>query len=114
MSLPSKEIKAARYTSYSSKLANKEFMNVEVITKEDLQAFRMQLLEDIKSLLQQGRDTSLGHIEGYKTANVRKILGCSVNKLVSLRVARKIRTKKIGGTVYYNKEDVKRLVEEGF
>jgi len=90
------------------------FMNVEVITKEDLQAFRMQLLEDIKSLLQQGRETSLGNVEGYKTANVRKILGCSVNKLVSLRVARKIRTKKIGGTVYYNKEDVKRLVEEGF
>ena len=89
-------------------------MNVEVITKEDLQAFRMQLLEDMKSLLKQGRETSLENIEGYKTANVRKILGCSVNKLVSLRVARKIRTKKIGGTVYYNKEDVKRLVEEGF
>lgn len=88
-------------------------MNVEVITKEDLQTFRMQLLEDIKSLLQ-GREKSLENIEGYKTANVRKILGCSVNKLVSLRIARKIRTKKIGGTVYYNKEDVKRLVEEGF
>lgn len=89
-------------------------MNVEVITKEDLQAFRMQLLGDIKSLLQQGGETSLGNVEGYKTANVRKILGCSVNKLVSLRVTRKIRTKKIGGTVYYNKGDVKRLVEEGY
>ncbi len=89
-------------------------MGVDIVTREDLQAFRMQLLEDIKSLLQQGRETSLVNVEGYKTANVRKILGCSVNKLVSLRVARKIRTKKIGGTVYYNKEDVKRLVEEGF
>lgn len=89
-------------------------MNVEVITREDLHAFRMQLLEDIKSLLKQGKETSLENVEGYKTANVRKILGCSVNKLVSLRVARKIRTKKIGGTVYYNREDVKRLVEEGF
>ena len=89
-------------------------MGIDIVTREDLQTFRMQLLEDIKSLLQQGRETSLGNVEGYKTANVRKILGCSVNKLVSLRVARKIRTKKIGGTVYYNKEDVKRLVEEGF
>lgn len=107
-------IKAAKCTSYSSKQANGDVMNVEVITREDLQAFRMQLLEDIKSLLQQSREPSSGNVEGYKTANVRKILGCSVNKLVSLRVARKIRTKKIGGTVYYNKEDVKRLVEEGF
>ncbi|WP_121356777.1 helix-turn-helix domain-containing protein [Flavisolibacter nicotianae] len=89
-------------------------MGVDIVTREDLQVFRTQLLEDIKSLLQQSKDTSSGGVEGYKTANVRKILGCSVNKLVSLRIAKKIRTKKIGGTVYYNKEDVKRLVEEGF
>lgn len=89
-------------------------MGIDIVTREDLQTFRLQLLEDIKSILQQGKETSSGHVEGYKTANVRKILGCSVNKLVSLRVSRKIRTKKIGGTVYYNKEDVKRLVEEGF
>jgi len=42
------------------------------------------------------------------------MLGCSVNKLVSLRISRKLRTKKIGGTVYYNKEDIKALLEEGY
>jgi hypothetical protein len=89
-------------------------MAVEIVTKDDLQNFRLQLLDDMKTLLQRSKESSSGNVEGYKTANVRKILGCSVNKLVSLRVSKKIRTKKIGGTVYYNKEDVKRLVEEGF
>lgn len=89
-------------------------MGVEIVTKEDLHQFRLQLLEDMKTLLQKEKECHPENIEGYKTANVRKILGCSVNKLVSLRVAKKIRTKKIGGTVYYNKEDVKRLVEEGY
>jgi len=89
-------------------------MNVEMITKEDLQQLRLQLLEDIKSIFQKEQDIKNGDIKGYKTAHVRKILGCSVNKLVSLRIARKIRVKKIGGTVYYNRDDVKKLLEEGF
>ena len=90
-------------------------MNVEVVTKEDLEVFRIRLLRDIQAfiLAQNARQPAPAN-EGIKTKDVRKILGCSVNKLVSLRVARKIRWKKIGGTVYYNREDVKRLLEEGY
>jgi hypothetical protein len=90
-------------------------MSVEIVTKEDLQAFRMLLLNDIKVMMVKVfREIPTQSVEGYKTKDVRKILGCSVNKLVSLRSARKIRWKKVGGTIYYNKEDVRRLVEEGF
>ena len=90
-------------------------MNLELVTKQDLQALRMQLMSDIKMLLQaQNSQSSSQSIEGYKTKDVRRILGCSINKLVSLRTSRKIRWKKIGGTVYYNREDVRRLLEEGF
>ena len=90
-------------------------MAVEIVTKEDLQVLRMQLVNDIKAIVfsQQGQPANQV-IEGYKTRDVRKILGCSVNKLISLRVARKIRWKKVGGTVYYNRDDVRRLVDEGF
>lgn len=85
------------------------------MTKEDLQVLRVQLMNDFKLILAaQSKGAPSAGIEGYKTKDVRKILGCSVNKLVSLRVARKLRWKKIGGTVYYNREDVRRLVEEGF
>jgi hypothetical protein len=90
-------------------------MEYDLATKQDLQTLRAQLVSDIKTLLQ-SQDASKANdfLEGYKTKDVRKILGCSVNKLVSLRIARKIRWKKIGGTVYYNREDVRRLLEEGF
>ena len=86
-----------------------------MVTREDLQTLRRELLQDIAELL---RGERIGYkenkLEGYRTKDVRRILGCSVNKLVSLRVSRKIRWKKVGGTVYYNREDVRRLVEEGF
>ena len=96
------------------KRLNSIFVSVEIVTRGDLEEFRLKLLNDIKAILI-ARDTSKSQIvEGYKTKDVRKALKCSVNKLVSLRIARKIRSKKVGGTIYYNKEDVRRLVEEGF
>jgi len=89
-------------------------MPTEVLTKEDLEVFRIQLLHDIKNIVSGVIKPVTEKPEGYKTADVRKMLGCSVNKLVSLRISRKLRTKKIGGTVYYNKDDIKQLLEEGY
>lgn len=89
-------------------------MAVEIVTKEDLQQLRMQLLDDFKSLLSKYQQPVSEVLEGYKTRHVRKILGCSTNKLQSLRVAGKLRSKKVGGTIYYKKEDVNRLLNEGF
>lgn len=89
-------------------------MAVEIVTKEDLEAFRKELLSDFTAIIEKYVKKDDGAVEGYKTGHVRKILGCSFNKLVALRISRKIRTKKIGGTIYYNKDDIKRLLEEGF
>jgi hypothetical protein len=89
-------------------------MSVEILTKEDLEVFRRKLLADFKELLDHQDRKAEEAIEGFKTSHVRKILGCSVNKLVSLRITRNLRTKKIGGTLYYNKEDIKKLLDEGF
>lgn len=88
-------------------------MGTEIVTKEDLETFRVHLVKELKSIIEV-RLPSFEKPEGYKTSDVRKMLGCSVNKLVSLRVTRKLRAKKIGGTLYYNKEDIKRLLEEGY
>lgn len=97
------------------KRAKDNFMAMEIVTKEDLQAFRRELLFDFRAILKEEITVRKeGHLQGYKTKDVRNILGCSVNKLVSLRVSRKVRWKKVGGTVYYNREDIRRLVEEGF
>lgn len=89
-------------------------MSMEIVTREDLQIFRLQLLKDIQEIISRVKDSTYNKPEGYKTVHVRKMLGCSINKLVLLRTTGKIRVKKIGGTLYYNKEDIKRLLEEGY
>ena len=74
----------------------------------------MRLLNDIREIVKEPMQLHSLTPEGYKTADVRRMLGCCVNKLVSLRISRRLRTKKIGGTLYYNRDDIKRLLEEGF
>ena len=89
-------------------------MAAEIITREDLQNFRLQLLDELKELVHQiKRETSSSVTEGYKTKHVRKILDCSNGKLQALRVSGKLRCKKIGGTLYYRQEDVQKLFNDG-
>jgi hypothetical protein len=74
----------------------------------------MQLLNDLKEWASHLKQASREPLEGLRTKNVRQILKCSTGKLYILRDAGKLRWKIVGGTVYYRKEDVKKLVEEGF
>jgi hypothetical protein len=89
-------------------------MGVEIATKEDLQALRMQIVGDIKSLLELSARPVREDIRGYKGKEVRYLLGCSTGKLNSLVIGGRIRRKKIGGTNYYNKDDVRRLLTSGY
>jgi hypothetical protein len=89
-------------------------MAAEIITREDLQHFRTQLLNELKEFIQQlKKETSSSVVEGYKTKHVRKILDCSNGKLQALRISGKLRCNKVGGTLYYRREDVQKLLNEG-
>ena len=88
-------------------------MSIEIVTKEDLQHFRIALLNDLKELIVQNIKSERHIPEGYKTKQVRKILDCSNGKLQSLRISGKLRCKKIGGTLYYRRDDVEKLLNEG-
>ena len=83
-------------------------MPVEIITKEDLHQFRLQLLDDLKQLL------SHGHLkpakQWLKAGDVRKLLGISPGTLQNLRIEGKLRASKIGGIHYYRFEDIERLM----
>ncbi len=89
-------------------------MAIEVLTTEDLHVFEARLLSGFESVIKKYISYENEKPEGFRTSDVRKMLGCSVNKLVSLRVSRNLRTKKIGGTLYYNKSDIRRLLDEGY
>jgi len=84
---------------------------IEVITKEDLDAFRVQLLSDIRQLLSL-REVKLAK-PWLKNAEVRKLLGISSNTIQRLRIAGKLRSSKVGGVHYYRYEDIEKLLNSG-
>lgn len=90
-------------------------MGMELVTREDLEKFKAQLIGEIRVLFTQYSNVPGGEIlQGLKTAQVRKILGCCTNTVKALRIAGKLRCKKEGGNWYYSREDVRKIVEGGF
>ena len=83
-------------------------MPVEIITKEDLHQFRLQLLDDLKQLLSPGHSNPAK--QWLKAGDVRKLLGISPGTLQNLRIEGKLRASKIGGIHYYRFEDIDRLM----
>lgn len=82
-------------------------MALEVLTKEDLQQFKNELLEDIKNLF---------HIRTteqklwLKSSEVKELLKCSSGTLQTLRINGTLRYSRIGGTLYYNYQDIEKLL----
>ena len=86
-------------------------MNLEILTKDDLQEFRVQLLSDLKGLFQLPSEVS--QKAWLKSAEVRKLLQISPNTLQNLRVTGKLHPSKIGGIHYYSREEIERLLGRG-
>lgn len=85
-------------------------MQVELITREDLKAFREELLTEIRQLVQNGQPQ---HRQWLKSSEVRKLLNISPGTLQNLRINGTLRYTKIGGMMYYRLEDINRLLEGG-
>ncbi len=71
-------------------------MAIEVITKEDLQEFRLQLINDIRKLMTPAPEAKLVK-PWLKNSEVRKLLNISTNTVQRLRIAGKLRSSKVGG-----------------
>jgi hypothetical protein len=83
---------------------------MQIVTKEDLEQFRIQLLEDIRQILI-ARDAKLTK-PWLKNAEVKKLLDISTNTLQRLRVSGKLRFTKVGGIHYYRYEDLENLINK--
>ena len=82
-------------------------MAIEVVTKEDLQEFRIQLLNDIRQIMTTPQDRI--NKPWLKNAEVLKLLNVSSSTLQRLRIAGKIHSNKIGGVHYYRYEELEKL-----
>ena len=91
--------------------AKRSAMAIEVVTKDDLEAFRQQLLSDIRQLMAPSGATS--RPQWLKNNEVRKLLNISSNTVQRLRIAGTLKSAKIGGVHYYRLEDIEKLLDSG-
>ena len=83
-------------------------MAMTIITKEDLEEFRLQLLDDIRKII---TPSGAKVVRSWlKNAEVTELLGISANTLQRLRVSGKLPSSKVGGIHYYKYEDIEKLL----
>jgi hypothetical protein len=91
-------------------------MAANIITAEDLEEFKWNLLSEIKELLDR-RDGKFKVQEQpdkvwLKSHQVQRMLNISSGTLQALRLNGTIPYSKIGGVLFYSKEDIIRTLEE--
>ena len=84
-------------------------MAIEVITREDLNEFRSLLLNDLKEIIQSKPQQTK---QWLKSNEVRKLLNISPGTLQNLRINGTLKYKRIGGIIYYNYEDIIKMLEK--
>ncbi|SDH30251.1 helix-turn-helix domain-containing protein [Mucilaginibacter gossypii] len=82
-------------------------MELQVLTADDLEKFRKQLLTDIENLLNVKYPK-----KWLKTNEVMELLGISEVTLQTLRNKGLIPFRKLGGTVYFNAEELDEYISK--
>ncbi len=83
-------------------------MAINIVTKEDLQEFKAELLNELKELFSY-RTTE--QKLWLKSSEVMTLLKISSGTLQTLRINGTLRFSKIGGTLYYNYQDIEKLLQ---
>lgn len=84
----------------------------------EIRSFIIRLMNDLKSEIvsevkQALNKSQMPNLKKWvKSAEVKKLLNVSHGKLQTMRNAKTISFTKIGGTLYYNIDDIQRMLEE--
>ncbi|MBN8878194.1 MAG: helix-turn-helix domain-containing protein [Sphingobacteriales bacterium] len=89
-------------------LGKKQVASNQLVTVGDLEDFKTELLLSIKHLLSEQRQPT--GKKWLKTYEVKQLLGISPGTLQTLRNNGTLPFSKIGGIIYYNQEDIDRLL----
>jgi len=78
-------------------------MAVSVVTTDDLEVFRHNLLNDLRTIMQTKAPKQM---QWLKSSEVRKALKISPGTLQNLRINGTLSFTKIGSIIYYNQDDI--------
>jgi hypothetical protein len=86
---------------------NLELLNHQPITKRDLLNFSNVILSEIRGMMDKQEQPA----SWLKSTEVRKLLKISSGTLQTLRINGTLAYTKIGGTIYYQNQDIDKLLE---
>lgn len=86
-------------------------MTIKFITKEDLMAFKSDLITELNTLLSQKHITQK---KWLRSQEVREMFNISSGTLQNYRINGVIPFTRLGKTIYYSREDIEKLLEKGF
>ncbi|MCA4899732.1 MAG: helix-turn-helix domain-containing protein [Bacteroidota bacterium] len=84
-------------------------MAATIITLEDLQNFKQELLTDLEKILSQRQTTPAR--KWLKSHEVRRLLTLSPGTLQTLRINGTLPFTKIGGVIFYDYDDIQKMIE---
>ncbi|WP_137404680.1 helix-turn-helix domain-containing protein [Echinicola rosea] len=84
-------------------------MEVNIITKEDLDQLKFDLIEELSVLLDNRRSHSQKRY--VKSREAKKILQVSSGTLQNMRLNGDLPFTKIGGVIYYDTQDIQEMME---
>ncbi|WP_335965140.1 helix-turn-helix domain-containing protein [Galbibacter sp. PAP.153] len=84
-------------------------MGATIITTEDLHQFKMELIDELKQVLDQYNGNP--YKKWLKSNEVRELLGISPGTLQNLRVNGTLPYTKIGGVLYYDYQEIMQVLE---
>ena len=83
-------------------------MNVELITKNDLNELKKEIISELTDLLKDNTQKK----KWLKSADVRELLNISSGTLQNLRVNGTLPYTKMGKTIYYEYDDVTAILKK--
>ena len=85
-------------------------MPAQILTTDDLREFKVELIDEIGKLL---RQSGVQPVKKWlKSREVRKLLNISPGTLQTMRVNGTLTFSKIGGVIYYEYDDIQKMIEE--
>lgn len=82
-------------------------MQIEILTKEDLNRFKTELIQEIKHAI---KTEDLQPKQWLRSSEVRKLLKLSSGTLQNLRIKGILPHEKIGGIFFYSHSDIIQLL----
>ena len=83
-------------------------MAVSIITTEDLEVFKIDLLKEFKTILE--NQTTVKPQKWLRSTEVRQLLNISNGTLQNLRINGTLSYTKVGGIIFYSSEDINKLL----